>query len=414
MFELGFFSPGKSKNRYLGIWYKKSAETVVWVANRNNPIIEPHGVLTICNDGSLVILNKTEGIIWSSNTSRRMENPVAQLLDTGNLVVRNNFSMNTSESYVWQSFDYPSDTLLPGMKLGWDLKTGLERHLTSWRSADDPSPGEYTFRLDISILPQLSLYRRSVKLSRRGPWNGVNFMSIPSDPNFSFDPILEDNQDEIYYMYESYNNPTVMLLKLNYSGKMQRLIWKERSSEWKVEFSKPAEDSCEYYMKCGANTVCSINKTPICKCLKGFKPKSQYNGTWPTTCVTNSALDCKSEDRFVNLSGIELPDLLKVSLNKSMNLKECEAECLRSCSCRAYANSNVTGGGSGCLMWFGDLIDIKRITDGMDIYIRMPACKPGKKKLLLAVVIVVSLMVLLPAFYFLCYRRRKLKKKGNF
>ncbi|MFS7960430.1 putative non-specific serine/threonine protein kinase [Helianthus anomalus] len=38
MFELGFFSPGKSKNRYVGIWYKKiSTGTVVWVANRETP-----------------------------------------------------------------------------------------------------------------------------------------------------------------------------------------------------------------------------------------------------------------------------------------------------------------------------------------------------------------------------------------
>ncbi|KAK0597050.1 hypothetical protein LWI29_021283 [Acer saccharum] len=44
--------------------------------------------------------------------------------------------------------------------------------------------------------------------------------------------------------------------------------------------------------------------------------------------------------------------------NNSMNIKECEAECFKNSSCRAYANSDVSGG-SGCLMWFGDLIDIR-------------------------------------------------------
>ena len=36
---LGFFSPGNSSNRYLGIWYNNiPVRTVVWVANRLNPI----------------------------------------------------------------------------------------------------------------------------------------------------------------------------------------------------------------------------------------------------------------------------------------------------------------------------------------------------------------------------------------
>ncbi|KAJ0725600.1 hypothetical protein HanPI659440_Chr12g0460651 [Helianthus annuus] len=44
MFELGFFSPGKSKNRYLGIWYKKiSYGTLVWVCHTPNFHVSPVG-----------------------------------------------------------------------------------------------------------------------------------------------------------------------------------------------------------------------------------------------------------------------------------------------------------------------------------------------------------------------------------
>lgn len=127
-FELGFFSPGNSKNsKYIGIWYKKSPDTVVWVANRNTPIHDPQGILAISSNGNLVLLNQTNGTIWSSNMSRQIKNPVAKLLDTGNVVLRDNFSSNTCEgNYMWQSFDYPSDTLLSGMKVGWNLKTGQE------------------------------------------------------------------------------------------------------------------------------------------------------------------------------------------------------------------------------------------------------------------------------------------------
>lgn len=161
-FELGFFSPGNSNNRYLGIWYKISLETFVWVANRNNPIPDKNGVLTMNSYGNLVLLNKDKSVIWSSNSSSVPENPVAQLLDSGNLVLREN-SNGSSENYAWQSFEYPLDTLLSGMKLGWNLRTGFEWYLTSWRSADDPSRRDLTYRLDISVLPQLILRTGSKK-----------------------------------------------------------------------------------------------------------------------------------------------------------------------------------------------------------------------------------------------------------
>ncbi|KAG6689465.1 hypothetical protein I3842_11G176500 [Carya illinoinensis] len=87
-FALGFFSPRSSKSRYVGIWYVISSGTVVWVANRNTPLKDHSGVLTVTNEGVLALLNGTHNIIWSTNTSRTVENPVAQLLDTGNLVVK--------------------------------------------------------------------------------------------------------------------------------------------------------------------------------------------------------------------------------------------------------------------------------------------------------------------------------------
>jgi hypothetical protein len=147
-FELGFFSPGNSKRRYLGIWYKNistTTRTVVWVANREAPLTDTSGVLTITHPGILVLRNATNGIIWSSNTTRTMESPVGQLLDSGNLVVKDGNNVNPV-SFVWQSFDYPCDTLLPGMKIGRNLVTGLDWFLSSWKSTDDPAPGEFTLR----------------------------------------------------------------------------------------------------------------------------------------------------------------------------------------------------------------------------------------------------------------------------
>ncbi|XLU93877.1 hypothetical protein S245_008229 [Arachis hypogaea] len=114
-FEVGFFSPGNSTNRYLGIWYKNvSPLTVIWVANREIPLESNSGVLKLNQNGALVILSGTNSTIWSSfnNTPGKSSNPIAQVLDSGNLVLKNTETKERND-FLWQSFDYPGDTFVP-------------------------------------------------------------------------------------------------------------------------------------------------------------------------------------------------------------------------------------------------------------------------------------------------------------
>src|ERR1044072_9163219 len=83
-FTLGFFSPENSTNRYLGIWWK-SPSTVVWVANRNQPLNDSSGVVTISEDGNLVVLNGHKSLIWSSNVSNTTSNTSSRFSGFGNL-----------------------------------------------------------------------------------------------------------------------------------------------------------------------------------------------------------------------------------------------------------------------------------------------------------------------------------------
>ncbi|KAL0301125.1 UNVERIFIED_CONTAM: G-type lectin S-receptor-like serine/threonine-protein kinase [Sesamum radiatum] len=87
VFEMGFFSPGNSRNRYLGIWYVSTPDVVVWVANRDEPVPDSGEVLlAIAGNGDLVI-SSAGRVVWSTNSSGVAASPVLQLLDTGNLVL---------------------------------------------------------------------------------------------------------------------------------------------------------------------------------------------------------------------------------------------------------------------------------------------------------------------------------------
>ena len=130
--------------------------TPVWIANRETPISNPaSSVLTIWTDGNLVLLNKSRSAVWSSNTTitagASNTTVVAVLLNTGNLVLA--YASNTS-NMIWQSFDHPTDTLIPGMKFGRNKVTGVSNRHVSWRNHIDPSPGIFSITMDPNVEAQ--------------------------------------------------------------------------------------------------------------------------------------------------------------------------------------------------------------------------------------------------------------------
>ncbi|KAL2496101.1 G-type lectin S-receptor-like serine/threonine-protein kinase [Forsythia ovata] len=374
IFELGFFSPGRSKDRFLGIWYKTTPEIVVWVANRNQPITDSQGILTISRNGTLV-LSRGERIIWSSNLSTVASSPVMRLLQTGNLVCVDKTN-GTSDNYIWQSFDYPCDTRLPGMQIVDNHGEGQDNYLQSWRSSDDPSLGDFTYRIEYrGGVVQMVIYNASIKKCRSGPWTGHYFSNLPFTPTIPFKPNLVINKDMIS-LSDAFNSSVITRLTLDKSGSLHRYTMDESKNEWNLVHSVP-RDSCDNYAQCGPNGICRISKVPICECLKGFAPRSQQDWDlqdWSGGCVRTRPLNCQNGDGFVKV-GANFPDMLQFQLNTSMSLNECQSQCSKSCSCTAYATPLVSDGVSGCLMWFGDLIDIREppgADSNINIYIHLP------------------------------------------
>nr|POF09665.1 g-type lectin s-receptor-like serine/threonine-protein kinase [Quercus suber] len=428
-FVLGFFSPGNPNNRYLGIWYNNiPIRTVVWVANRRNPINGSSGVLMVNNYGKLVLLNQNSTVAWSANSTKEGRNPIVQLLDSGNLVLREENEENP-ENYLWQSFDYPSDTWLPGMKVGWDLRTGLERRLTAWKSPDDPSPGELSWGIELHDYPEIVMKKGSDKFFRTGPWNGRVFSGVPelrATPVYNFSFV--SNKDEAYFAFHMINTSLISRAVMNQT-QYERYIWVD--GKWKRYLYLP-KDNCDNYNLCGAYGNCVIGESPVCQCVQGFKPKTPDTWNpdeWSKGCIRSTQLSCQDKDKigFDKFFGYKLPDTTYSWVNLSMNLEECRVKCMNNCTCMAYSNTDIRDGGSGCAMWFGDLIDIRQIAltgqDAnslrQDVYIRMPASekevkdKQEMKVILVVVVAIAVVMGVLSISYCICKRTNLREKMEN-
>ncbi|XP_039158875.1 G-type lectin S-receptor-like serine/threonine-protein kinase At4g27290 [Eucalyptus grandis] len=416
-FELGFFSRGDPPKRYLGIWFKKiTTMTIVWVANRVAPLADASSTLRVTSHGSLVLFDGNGSDIWSSNLSIPVRNPVAQLLDSGNLVVRDAEGSDPN-NFLWQSFDYPTDTLLAGMKIGRNRTSGFNRYLTSWKSIDGPSPGNFTFQLDPNGYPQELLKQGSDIKFRTGPWNGLRWSGTPylnPNPYYGYEFVL--NEEEMYYrfLYKSVTSRLVLMT----NGIIQRFAWIDRTQGWMLYITSPI-DQCDNYASCGTYASCRVDTSPVCRCLKGFVPRFSQEWDmldWSNGCVRRNPLDCET-DIFVKYSWLKLPDTRFSWFNESMNLQECQVLCMKKCSCMAYSNLDIRNGGSGCLLWFGKLIDIRGYSDyGQELYIRMAASESAlppshQKKHKLVIGLAVSLgSVFLILVLTICVLQRKKKK----
>ncbi|KAK7244426.1 hypothetical protein RIF29_39247 [Crotalaria pallida] len=420
-FEAGFLSFDDPNIQYFGIWYKGiSPRTVVWIANRDSPIRNSSsGVFNVTDGGNLVILDGTGVAVWSSNTSVIAKKPVVQLLDNGNLVV---MEESNPEKFLWQSFDLPGDTLLPGMKLRSSLVSGEHTALISWRDTQDPANGLYSYHIDTHGLPQVVITKGEMIVSRIGSWNGNILSGIPSRTlykSFNFSFVLTDQ--EVSYGYELLNRSVVSRYMLIPTGIVNRFIFSDQTKGWQLYLAGPA-DQCDNYAICGANANCDVTNSPTCECLQGFIPKYQakWNSQiWSDGCIRRVDLACGKSDGFLKFTGLKLPDTSTSWFDKSLNLEECENLCLKNCSCAAYANLDVRDGGSGCLLWFNNLVDMRTLSSGgQDFYIRVAASeldhKNGSKKKLARILVgCIIFMVIMIVLGVAILWKKKLKKAGK-
>ncbi|KAL2932335.1 hypothetical protein RDABS01_037745 [Bienertia sinuspersici] len=347
VFRIGFFSPIDSTNHYVGIWYNiEGSDTleVVWVANRNNPIKDSSGVLQVSEDGNIQLIDG----------QNMANNSVAQLQDSGNLVLLS----SDSGLVMWQSFEHLTNSLLPQITITIDKDNTFENSiLRSWKSTSDPSDGRY--------------------------WIGISHLK---PLNLSYGMVIDLIGDLAHGTVTFFLECLVGLRELpwdfvlrNDGSKMWETMWQSIESE------------CDIYGKCGPFGSCNRNDSPICSCLKGFEPKNideWSNSNWTSGCVRRTPLQCENTggkgDGFRMLTHMKVPDYADFLFADDQD--ECKRMCLANCSCLAYAFPT----GIGCMMWNRSLIDLQQFSiDGADLFIRLAHSdlgEPSKWKLITTVI----------------------------
>ena len=290
VYELGFFSPNNTKNQYVGIWFKDTTpRVVVWVANREKPVTDSMANLSISSNGSLLLFDGKHGIVWSSGVTFASNRSHVELSDSGNIIVVDNISERT----LWQSFDHLGDILLQSSFLMYNLATGEKRFLTSWKSYNDPSPGDFVAQITPQVPSQGFIMKGSTPYWRSGPWAKTRFTGLPLMDE-SFTSPFSLHQDVNGSGYFSYSEKDYNLSRIVLTSEGSLEVFRHNGTTWEFNYQTPAH-SCDSYDACGPFGLCVSSVPPKCKCFKGFEQKyteEWKRGNWTGGCVRQTELLC--------------------------------------------------------------------------------------------------------------------------
>lgn len=385
-FTLGFFTIDGTERSYFGIWYTDRNVTddnnrKVWVANRDTPIVVG-AALTIDKTGQLIIISAGRSVVSVSDQGHA-GNISATLQDDGNFVLA-----DESDNYrvLWQSFDYPTDVLLPGMKLGSNLTSGKNWTLTSGLSYQVPASGAFSLSFEhFNNSSQLVIRRRGDIY-----WTSGRLMQSQEYPDrqaFEFMGYLYDYNFSIRYDAEA-----IIFTYIPVTGVMPV---DRRFPMWLLDYKGEVldVDSNKYL---ATSVFCT-----------GYKSN---NG-----CVTKTGLPrCRSQDYMFAERNADFRNSQTTTTsdeNSSISLGDCMQRCWYDCSCVGFMSNNQNG--TGCFMYFGGNYIINDRPGATSRYVLVQSDRKdeGRKWVWILIAVISLVLLLLASFCILRMRKIRLQEE---
>ncbi|KAL4565168.1 hypothetical protein LXL04_029253 [Taraxacum kok-saghyz] len=315
-FTLGFFDEGY---RYLGIWYTNDLESrKVWVANPNSPIVSTSGAHALSinlTTGDLIIIAGKRTLMRITNVQAGpYPNVTATLQDDGNFQLINKIDKRV----LWESFDHPTNVLLPGMKLGYDMKIGQNWTLTSWLSNEIPDSGAFTLSWEpIEEASQRLMIRRR----GRPYWSSGNL-----------------NNQIFQYMFalNGPRSPSRYNLSSVYTNEAGYFSYEADFAAFPMWILTPK------------GQITNIDNSTV------WTPEFCYGYDSGNGCVESSLPKCRREsDNFSGKNGDFAHDktVSAIDGNSSLSISDCFVKCWNDCNCVGFNSSTING--TGCVIWTG-------------------------------------------------------------
>ncbi|XP_054783025.1 putative receptor protein kinase ZmPK1 [Prosopis cineraria] len=330
-FTAGFYDVGENAFAF-AIWFTEPQGqnlTVIWMANRDVLVNGKGSTLALRSNGNLVLNDAGQVDVWATNTTSSKP-PQLILNDDGNLVL-----LEPPNHIVWQSFDFPTDTLVPGQR--------LTRHasLVSSKSHTNPSSGFHKLFFDNDNV--LRLVYDGPELSSiywpppwfqpwqvgRSTFNASRFMFLGLYGDF----ISTDN-----FTSETSDYGLVLQRRLTIDSDGNVRVYSRRNWEEKWSVSWQAFSAgCNIHGICGENSFCKYEPYSgrTCLCLPGYRFKDETDPSLGCEPEFNLSCNNPEDSRFLYIPngdfyGYDQGTYLNITFD------ECKNECLKLCNCNGF------------------------------------------------------------------------------
>ncbi|XVF36350.1 hypothetical protein REPUB_Repub19eG0051000 [Reevesia pubescens] len=332
-FSAGFYPVGNNAYAF-AIWFSKPTClfhncTVVWMANRDHPVNGRRSKLSLLQTGNLILTDADQFNVWTSDTAS-LPSVHLQLNDHGNL-----FLSNSEGTTLWQSFDSPTDTLLPLQSL-----TG-HTALVSSRTKGNYSSGFYKFLFNDDNVLCLNFYAPGISTvywpnlwlltwQAGSPYNSRRNVKIDSYGNFS-------SSEDLTFRSADYGASWIQRrLTIDYDGNLRLYSREERNETWVVSWQAISQP-CRIHGICGENSLCSYSPSTgrKCSCVQGYKVKNNTDWSYGCEPEFDISLNASNDFSFIRLRNAEFYSYdFGLFINKT--LKECENACLKRINCKGF------------------------------------------------------------------------------
>ncbi|XP_047319258.1 G-type lectin S-receptor-like serine/threonine-protein kinase LECRK3 [Impatiens glandulifera] len=272
-FAFGFQNiNGPAAGYLLSIWFNKIPhKTIVWSANPQTPA--PEGSKIELTNHTFQLTNPNGSQIWLAELAGNNLSHAA-ILDSGNFLIL------IDSTTLWQSFDHPTDTILPSQTLSQGTRLVARLFDTNFSNG--------RFQLDMQTDGNLVLYTRRYPMDDvySAYWSsnsvGSGFQLIYSQTGYIY---LTDRNGKVLNLFLSSNNinSTHLYLRtiLDYDGVLRQYGYPKSTGQtmnWRVLSFIPS-DICTSIIQengpgaCGYNSFCSVgvDRRPKCECPDGYK-----------------------------------------------------------------------------------------------------------------------------------------------
>lgn len=342
LFAFGFYKQGNDDNGgyAIGVFIAGIPQkTAVWTANRdNNPVVSENSTLILTTDGKLQLL-QGGGQEQNKSVLGTLPNPsdsiaTASMLDSGNFVL-----YNSVQSIIWQSFDYATNSILPGQ----NLLAEKQHELISSATETDDSKGNFLLKMQLD--GYLVQYPVGTPFSiQYAYWQPLNAPGLGDASSLNLDTngrlYLSNStfSQDMFFPGSGENSSTsqkLYLAKVDVDGifRLYSHTMNQQRGNWTKEWESLA-DGCAPKGICGFNSYC-VSPGTECECLPGFDFANQMNKK--LGCVRSSIVErCNKQQNdyeFIpseNIEWVASPYAVSVTRTRA----ECQDACRDDCNCQ--------------------------------------------------------------------------------